>query len=269
MSPGLLEHLERIVDRRDRGGSALLLFDYDGTLTPIVAHPALARLSPAARGMLAGLTACPGVRVGVVSGRALDDLMECVGLPGLDYAGTGGLELSVGGVRLVHPEAVKVAPLLESLAGRLAPVSREYPGVWLEGKPFGMTIHYRAVAPERMEACRGFVGGLLAPWANDLRIVDSTMAVEITPDLCWTKGSVVRMLYDRIKRPAGLLYAGDSRGDAEALAAVDALGGIAIGVGPEAPEAARFRVPDPAALLEAIKPLLDRLRGPVRLEETR
>ena len=45
--------------RTGAGRPLALLFDYDGTLTPIVRHPSLARLSAANRDRLARLTALP------------------------------------------------------------------------------------------------------------------------------------------------------------------------------------------------------------------
>jgi trehalose-phosphatase len=46
-----------------------LCLDYDGTLTPIVADPAAAHLSPTLRQVLAALACHLRYRVGIVSGR--------------------------------------------------------------------------------------------------------------------------------------------------------------------------------------------------------
>src|SRR5262249_29183323 len=56
------------------GRPLVLLFDYDGTLTPIVAHPSLAVLPAPTQTLLATLAGVDGVTVGVVSGRALGHL---------------------------------------------------------------------------------------------------------------------------------------------------------------------------------------------------
>jgi trehalose-6-phosphatase len=68
------------------------------------------------------------------------------------------------------------------------------------------------------------------------------------PALGWTKASAVRAIVDDAARNAFAFYAGDEANDADALAAAAGLGGVAVGVGPRAPEAAPYRLADPAEL---------------------
>ncbi len=56
MPPASQAILQRLVAAYGRGERLVLVFDYDGTLTPLVAHPRLAHLDPALRGVLARLT---------------------------------------------------------------------------------------------------------------------------------------------------------------------------------------------------------------------
>ena len=77
----------------------MLLFDFDGTLSPTVPQPELARLPDRMRRVLTGLVEMPACRVGVVSGRGLDDLRIRADVPGLLLAGSGGLEWEIDGVR--------------------------------------------------------------------------------------------------------------------------------------------------------------------------
>ena len=74
----------------------MLLFDYDGTLVPIVEHPSMAVLRTETRYRLEQLALTPSISIGVLSGRAIDDLRDRVGVEGAYYAGTSGLELSLG-----------------------------------------------------------------------------------------------------------------------------------------------------------------------------
>ena len=87
------------------GEKLVLLFDYDGTLTPIVDHPWQAKLTPHTRELLSELAAQPHVHVGVLSGRRLDELEQLVGLPQLFYCGLSGIEMRLDGNLLVHPAA--------------------------------------------------------------------------------------------------------------------------------------------------------------------
>src|SRR4051794_678502 len=71
--------------------NVLLAFDYDGTLAPIVADPARARMRQATRRILSRLALCyPTV---VISGRAHGDLRRRLGrLPLWHVIGNHGLE---------------------------------------------------------------------------------------------------------------------------------------------------------------------------------
>jgi hypothetical protein len=46
------------------------------------------------------------------------------------------------------------------------------------------------------------------------------------------------------------LYAGDDANDRDALETATALGGLALGIGPQAPATAQHRLPGPAALVK-------------------
>src|SRR5260370_40332468 len=72
------------IERRLAGRRLAVFLDYDGTLTPIVARPELARLPPATGEVLARLARrFPGA---VLSGRAREDVAAPVRPPGIPYA---------------------------------------------------------------------------------------------------------------------------------------------------------------------------------------
>ena len=252
--------LHRLVSAYRDGRTLALLFDYDGTLAPIVEHPRLALLAPEKRRLLARMAALPRLAVGVLSGRSLTDVTSLVGVPGLYYAGTGGMEIDLRGHRLRHPKEREGAALITSVAERLADIPGRWSGAWIERKPVGLTVHYRAVAADRIEELIGSVGRYLSPWSTRLTTFEGPMAIEVVPRDGWTKGAAVQIILDHVGQAAVLpVYAGDDANDADALALVAARGGIPIGVGTEAPPAAACRLPDPDAIVELLAALLDSL----------
>ena len=245
--------LERLITAYQRGARLVLVFDYDGTLTPLVAHPSLAQLDPALRDVLARLAAMPRVTVGVVSGRGLDDLIGMVGLEGLSYGGSTGLELELAGERRIPIEVLASRPLLDRLTGATESRLPAYPGAWVEKKPFGFTVHYRQLAPDRIEPLRAEMAALLEPHTARLHVLDGPMAIEVVPAIERDKGTALRTIVAHGgDEPATVLYAGDAANDAPALVAATELGGIALGVGPEPPAVANYRLPDPAAVSELL-----------------
>src|SRR5512140_1134647 len=88
-----------------------LFLDYDGTLAPIVRDPATAFLSLRMRARLEALSKAPRCRIAVISGRALEDIREKVGIAGITYGGNHGLELDgpEGNFRYPVPEKARSA----------------------------------------------------------------------------------------------------------------------------------------------------------------
>lgn len=171
----------------------------------------------------------------------------------------GGLELSFGGTAIAQPDLTRAGAVVDAAAMPVRHALAGYVGSWLEQKPVGLTVHYRGAAPDEVEALRRDVAEALTPFSGTLRVVDGAMAMEIAPDIGWTKGTALRMIVEHVGSVVLPLYAGDDANDADALLAAADLGGITIGVGPRAPSLARYRLPDFWSLSYVLEVLLDML----------
>lgn len=260
MAEPLPDVLRRVAASYHAGDQLLLLFDYDGTLTPLAAYPWLAQLTPRTRELLASFAALPRVHVGVLSGRKLQELEHLVGLPGLFYSGLSGIELNLKGKVTIHPPPLKGIHLIDLVSRRLSMIERVYPGAWVEHKQYAFTIHYRGVAPTLTEMVRQRILRYLGLWSPHLRILEGPQALEVTVQGARTKGDAVRTIEKYVREPAVILYAGDADNDFEAFEATLASGGIALGIEPCAPCLAVSRVTSPCALLEWLTLLLSALQ---------
>lgn len=93
-----------------------LLLDYDGTLAPIAPHPDLATLPHETRSVLQRLSNLSDVYIAVISGRAVENVKNMVGIEGITYAGNHGLEiLHPDGSKFVHPMPVEYAEKVSGL----------------------------------------------------------------------------------------------------------------------------------------------------------
>ena len=134
--------------------TSALFLDFDGTLSPIVADPALARPLDGVPSLFSEL----GVRLGVVavvSGRPAAFLGEHLGRPtGVRLIGLYGLE-EVGepaGPTVDPGSLTRWRPVMADLADvaeRGAPA-----GVSVERKPLGFTLHFRDAPAEEGWATR-------------------------------------------------------------------------------------------------------------------
>lgn len=252
--------IDRLVGAHRTGQTLLLLFDYDGTLAPIVENPKNARLASTTRQALEQLAKSTRVRLGIVSGRAIDDLKSMVDIKGIDYAGTCGLELELDQIAQIPADAIQAGALIRQLTNILRSGISDYTGAWVEQKPLGLTVHYRNVTPSRVPDLQRQVAGSLEPFTAALHRFEGPMAIEITCNLGATKGTAVRSIVSRFGlHPVFVLYAGDAANDTDALETVASLGGIAIGVGGEFPGTAEYQLPDPLALTDLLKALANEL----------
>ena len=191
--------------RLTAGDTLLVLSDYDGTLTPITRDPTDAWLPPEVRSDLDVLAGSDRVRVGIVSGRQLDDLRTRVGLPDVIYAGCHGLEIHGPAIAFRNAAADARRGALNAVACDLRERVSSIPGVVVEPKGLAVAVHYRRAAP-------GSVGRLEAE-------------LEILPRIDWDKGRCALRIRDYVastaRSPVTTLYLGDDATDELAFWALD------------------------------------------------
>ena len=215
-----------------RAARPLVCLDFDGTLAPIVADPAAARIHPEAADALAGLAAA-GATLAVVTGRPARQALELGALEILaERVAAAGSTLYVLGQygnerwtsldrRIVSPDA---PPGLGEFRGRLPGLLA---GVDAAGEPFvedkGLAV---AVHTRRMPDPAGSYERLLpvlsaAARDHGLDVEPGRLVVEVRAPGS-DKGGAVRTLVIE-SRPDAVLFCGDDLGDVAAFEAIGAL----------------------------------------------
>jgi trehalose 6-phosphate phosphatase len=223
---------------------ALLAFDFDGTLAPIVEDPQRAVLPDTTRALLSALAARR--RCAVLSGRALDDLRaRLAGLPLVALVGNHGLEIAGE----PPPEGLRAG--VHAWSAELAERLAHLPGVRIEDKGLTLSVHFRgAPAPERAEAeIRAAADGL--PGA---RVFGGKAVVNVAPQGAPDKGDALAALLAVAPTPAAL-YVGDDETDEPAFALAADAPVLGVRVGPAAATRAEHVLPDQGlidALLDAL-----------------
>ena len=195
-----------------------LVFDIDGTLSPIVSTPDEAWLVPGVVPLLK--EARNYAHVAIITGREVEDGAAMINVDGLTYIGTHGLEWCNGlpashPVRVVPEARAYVAPgkyLLDLAEKELSGL----PGIMVERKRVGGSIHYR-LSPHPQQARRKILSILEEPARSvNMRLSEGKRIVEIRTPLAINKGEALRRFAQRL-RLHGLIFAGDDRTDLDAI----------------------------------------------------
>jgi len=232
-----------------------LFVDYDGTLTPIVSRPADARLSDAARQVLEQAARNPRLDLTIVSGRALADLVERVGLPGITYVGNHGYDIEGPGTSHRHEDGAALA--------RIGAAARQLedlgvPGALVENKGATVSFHLRGVTlAARRDATRRATAILRS---HHLRVVSGKLVIEGRPGAEWHKGrAVLHVLVQRhgADWPSRVraVYLGDDVTDEDAFRSLQGIGrSIRVGDAAAPPTVpADFNLPDPDAVVTLLR----------------
>ena len=215
---------------------AAIFLDVDGTLAPIAPRPEEARVPDEARTEVARLAERFAL-VACVSGRTGEDARRMVGVEGVRYVGSHGLELA--------PDADRWREEIHSFAETV-----DWP---VEDKGLTVSFHYRQAEDEDAaleyldevaERARG--AGLIPRFGRKV--------LEIRPPVQADKGTAVKQMLDETSLRRAL-YAGDDSTDADAFRALEGLE-VAVRVAVSSDEApselmriADVVVPSPADLL--------------------
>lgn len=209
-------------------GNVGLAADIDGTLSQIAPTPNAAFIADAVRATLSQLQASQRLEVlAVVTGRAVMEARQLVGLPDLFYIGNHGLEMLRPGshksepVATARPYQALIASVLETVKTNL-PHSQE--DDWrecliFEDKGVTASIHYR-LCPDPQLA-RQLILQQVEEIATltGLRVSEGRMVVELRPPLEVNKGTALIDLAEAYQLKS-LIYLGDDVTDVDGFRAL-------------------------------------------------
>ena len=206
----------------DTPRESAIFCDIDGTLAPIVQRAVDAKVSDSTSRLLGAIARRYGL-VACVSGRSAAEARRLVGVGGITYAGTHGVELLRPGSS--KPE---LDPEVASWADRVRHFVQEHESrelrilrVRTEDKGPISAFHWRGARDEeralelvKQVASAAEEAGLDIHWGRKV--------LEVRPPVPIDKGQAVRRLLEEHPMRAGL-FGGDDRTDLDGFEALDAL----------------------------------------------
>lgn len=247
----MLAEVQAEVANRPHDTAFVLLLDFDGTLAEFHADPEAPELTPERYELLNTIGRCPGVSLGIVSGRRLDDLRARTRLPNHVYhAGLHGLELEVDGRRTTHPDLASAIEKMDGLAECLVRLTHEFPEVYIEDKGASVAVHTRRMPKESYERVFARADILAVPWIAEglTRRLEGNAVVEYLPNISGHKGEATRWIQADVEakfaKPAWVAYVGDDITDEDAFRAIDRGIGVLVGLRPTAATHKLDGIPD-------------------------
>jgi trehalose 6-phosphate phosphatase len=232
----MLSEVQAEVAARPVDSAFVLLLDFDGTVAEFSPDPAAPELTQARWELLSQIAREPGVSLGIVSGRRVDDLRRRTRLPNHVYhAGLHGLEIDVDGQRTTHPDLFAAEARVEGLAKCLARLVNEFPDVLIEDKGASVAVHTRRLPRDIYQRVFTRADILAVPWIAEghVRRLEGDAVVEYLPNISGHKGDATNWITANVEakfaRRAWVAYIGDDITDEDAFRAIEH--GIAVLVG--------------------------------------
>lgn len=245
--------------KRDVDIRRLWVFDFDGTLSPLVPDRTVARLHPDTLELLNDLAADPKGRVAVLSSRALDDLVPRVPIPQVFLGGGSGLEWRIPGDHRIPPGEGAEKKLEEARRCVLPMLGRicDFPGVELEDKHWSVAVHYRQVLPENISMLSLLIAELKRQ--PNIRLFEGPFVTEVQfmpmGNKCFGIQRLCHLL-DFDPSEDEIVYAGDDENDAAAMRWILSRNGRIIIVGGRVQVEGALYLDGPVSLAQEVRTLM-------------
>jgi alpha,alpha-trehalase len=225
-----LEHWDKFKESwNDR--YVILFLDYDGTLTPITKTPDQAFLPEENKRLLQELTKLSSCQLVVISGRAVADVKNRVGVEDIIYIGNHGFEIDGPKFNLGWPAKGEFLKVLDEIRDDLNKEFVGVRGVIVEDKGWSLSVHYRLVDEKDLNVFNMIFNRICTPYLakEQIRIHTGKKVFEVRPSIEWDKGTVVRWFlnrrnFDPDSKKVLPVYIGDDQTDEDAFQALKSAG---------------------------------------------
>ena len=223
---------------------ALLAFDYDGTLAPIVASRDDAQMRPETAALFGRV--CELFPCAVISGRSQADVAARLrGAPVKYVVGNHGAEPSGGLERF----AADVARAREWLREALA----EQEGIEIEDKSYSLAVHYRRA--DDPVAAAAAIAAAVSKLPASMRVVDGKRVVNVVAERAPNKGDALLDLR-ALEHADTVLYVGDDVTDEDVFELNQPGRVIGVRVGESQSSAAQYFLRDQLEMDELLRTLV-------------
>ncbi len=223
-----------------------LFLDFDGTLIDIAPTPDGITVPPDLAARLTSLAEQLEGRLALVSGRAIPDLQDHLGIVGIACAGSHGSDCRAADGTPIGDEPDALSDEVLHEVGAFAAAN----GFALEDKPHGTALHYRA-NPELEEQGLAFAHALALQ--HGLAVKRGKCVIELVAQGADKAGAVRNLMQFAPFAGAFPVFVGDDITDEDGMRAAVEMGGFGIAVGDRPSENAVYALANPAAVQQWLR----------------
>lgn len=228
----------------------LCLFDFDGTLVPLEAHPEKVHVPDIVLDRLHQLQ--ERARVGIVTGRGLADMHRMLDFTPDFLLGNHGIE----GLPGWESRTAEFEQLCEQWQTQLVPkLSAIDKQIWIEYKKYSLSVHY--VDSDTLPAKSTMLSALFETLSPVPRVIGGRQVFNLLPSNANDKGSAVHELMS-VTGASCALYAGDDVTD-EYVFALNRDDLFTIRVGASPGSAAKYQIADHVSVVSLMDMLIEYL----------
>ncbi|RJX32060.1 MAG: trehalose-phosphatase [Oxalobacter sp.] len=248
-SPAGQKRLEKVVNAK-----MLCVFDFDGTLSPIVAQPEQARLPLTIKKRLIELAGL--VPVAIITGRSLDDIRPRLGFEPHYIVGNHGLEGVPGWEARRDAYELLCKEWETALRHALHDKNNFDPGIKVENKRYSLSVHYR-LARDQDDAEKK-LKMFFDKFVPSARVIAGKCVFSLVPPEAMDKGRALEQLM-LLSQSASAIYVGDDVTDEDVFElARDDLMSIRVGFAKDS--AAQYFLAHAGEMAQLLDDLIRRLR---------
>jgi trehalose 6-phosphate phosphatase len=231
----------------------MCVFDFDGTLSPIVTQPDKACLPDEVRERLVALTWL--APVAILTGRSLTDFHKRLGFEPHYVVGNHGMEGVPGWEHLSTGYTAACANWRRALEVALRDQQRFDPGIRLEDKRYSLSVHYR-LARDPAQAERQ-LAALFETLTPPPRVIAGKYVYSLMPGDAANKGSALMELMQQTGASTAI-YVGDDVTD-EDVFRLRRSNLLTVRIEPHPDTAAEFYLPAMPDIVQLLDELVRRL----------
>lgn len=238
----ILPSFQRKVRKVRKKGNAFFLFDFDGTLSPIVQNPYKVKVSGYILQTLSKLASLNNVCVGIISGRELIFMKKHFKDKNIFLVGSHGSEMAYKNYSVSKDDMLIVARRIRQKVNIYRNTISGTNGAIIEAKKFGVALHYRMCLPQGKKVIRRLARKIAQelPEAK-VTILRGKQVAEINPKIGWNKGKAIVKIREHFPSKERLeLYVGDDISDEYAFAVLNQNGQYTVRVRKRKDSKAKF-----------------------------